>query len=126
MFRPLSASERDLYLYGLQLFVKITGFGPSVEHENAEGELIEWGGTIAWFDEYEVLSRRRHDDERCGLKEKGHLDENSYSEVDFNRWRYSPGEITESITMGIDDDGEKFAGLPVIVDVEASIDVLLA
>jgi hypothetical protein len=72
--------------YNENLFVKVTALGPDLEHRNAEGEPIEWGGQRAWFDERAALARRHGEHERGGIEQNASRDRapsDSYFEWDF-------------------------------------------
>jgi hypothetical protein len=113
--------------YSGRLFVKITALGSDFDHCNAEDEPIEWGGQRAWFDERAALARRRGEHDRCGMDANGNrAPSDSYEEWDFERWGHCQGELSSLVTAGVDCEAG-LAGLPplpVIVDVEASDDVL--
>jgi hypothetical protein len=113
--------------YNEHLFVKVTALGPDFDRYNAEDEPIKWGGQRAWFDECVALARRRGEHERCGVDVNGnHAPFDSYGEWDFERWGVCQGELSSSVTMDLDCEAglTKLPPLPVIVDVEASDDVL--
>jgi hypothetical protein len=125
--QTLSRSEKRYY--DEKPFVKVTALGLDLEHGNAEGEPIEWGGRRAWFDDYLALAQRRETHELAGVEQDASRDRaplDSYWEWDFERWENYLGELSSSITGGIDDRPGllELPSLPVIVDVEASEDVL--
>jgi len=113
--------------YSEHIFVKLTALGPDFDHCDAEDEPIEWGGQRAWFDECAALARRRREHERCGMDtndDRAPMD--SYEGWDFERWGDCQGELSSSVTAGVDCEAGLVGlpPLPVIVDVEASDDVL--
>ena len=126
--QTLSRSEKRYY--DEKPFVKVTALGLDLEHgKNADGEPIEWGGRRAWFDDYLTLAQRREAHEMVGVEQDASRDRtalDSYFEWDFERWQNNPGELSSSIMEGIDDRAEllELPSLPVIVEVEASNDVL--
>jgi len=101
----------------------ITALGLNLEHGNAKGEPIEWGGRRAWFDERAALARRYDEYERGGMENRNNALSDSYWEWDFVLWRNCRRELISSVTTGVD-DGVGLPALTVIVDVEASDDVL--
>jgi len=125
--QTLSRSEKRYH--NEKPFVKVTALGLDLEHGSAEGESVEWGGRRAWFDESVALARRREAHELDGVEQnvnRAHAPSDSYCEWDFERWGDYQGELSSSIMAGIDDRAElpELPLLPVIVDVEASDDVL--
>src|ERR1700737_1483623 len=96
--RMLSSSENQYY--NEDLFVKITSFGPDIQHGDGEGKPIEWGGRRAWFDEQIDLIRRRleHEQGAVGLGTSGDgAPSDSYWEWDFERWGHCQGELSSSV-----------------------------
>jgi hypothetical protein len=125
--QTLSRSEKRYY--DEKPFVKVTALGLDLEHGNADGEPIEWGGRRAWLDDYLALAQRREAHELAGVEQDASRDRtplDSYWEWDFECWENYLGELSSSITEGIDDRAGllELPSLPVIVDVEASKDVL--
>lgn len=77
-------------------------------------------------DEYMNLVRRREENERPGVEQDATADGaplDSYFEPDFEDWEYCQGELSSSVTAGLN-DGAGLVGLPplpVIVDVDIKI-----
>ncbi|KIM84488.1 hypothetical protein PILCRDRAFT_384823 [Piloderma croceum F 1598] len=126
IFAQTLPSSESVHYYE-PLFAKVTALVRDPKHGNAEGEPIEWGGRRAWFDERAALARRHREHERGGI-ELNAIDDplDSYWEWDFERWENCQGELSSSVTAGVDDRAEltRLPPLPMIVDVEASNDVL--
>ena len=126
--QTLSRSEKRYY--DEKPFIKATALGLDLEHgKNADDEPIKWRGRRAWFDDYLTLAQRREAHEMVGVEQDASRDRtalDSYFEWDFEHWQNNPGELSSSITEGIDDRAEllELPSLPVIVEVEASDDVL--
>jgi hypothetical protein len=87
------------------------------------------GGRRAWFDERAALARRRGEHEQGGIEQNASSDRapsDSYFEWGFERWGDCQGELSSSVTAGVDDRAglTGLPPLPMIIDVEASDDVL--
>jgi len=122
--QTLSRSEKRYY--DEKPFVKVTALGLDLKHGMAEGEPIQWEGQRAWFDDYLALAQRREAHELAGVEQDDRAPLDSYWEWDFELWENNPGELSSSIVGGIDDTAGllRLPSLPVIVDVEASKDVI--
>jgi len=123
--KTLSGSEKQYY--NEEIFVKVTAFGLDLQHEDGEGQPIQWGGQRAWFDEQADLIRLR-DVHQWGTPEQGPsgggAPSDSYWDWDFERWGHCQGELGSSVAAGVDEAGSPgMPPLPVIVDVEMSDDV---